>query len=182
MKTKIYVVIACLLGFPGIIGLLFQGVLAVDYWSLPNPNDSMIHRGLIGAANEPFVAITSMCSILFFFLIGPILFLVARNGAKIQELEQERKLYHDARLELKGLKEKYLKLIEAGMVKSVEANSVVTKQVFVIMPRGSGNVLAWSSQCWPTREAAQENIDNIAQGEEEYRKKYWIMPLNVVVE
>lgn len=179
---KKYVVITCLIGLPGFINLMLCGVIAFDYWLIPNPQDSMIHRALIGVVNEPLVAIGSTCSLLFFFMIVPILFLVARNGAKIEELEKQRQAYHGGRLELNGLKEKYLKLIEAGMVKSVEANNVVTKQVFVIMPRGSGNVLAWSSLCWPSQEAAQKEIDNVAQGDEEYKKKYWIMPLNVVVE
>jgi uncharacterized iron-regulated membrane protein len=177
---KKYVVITCLIGLPGFINLMLCGVMAFDYWLIPNPQDSMIHRALTGVVNEPLVAIGSTCSLLFFFMIVPILFLVARNGAKIEELEKQRQAYHDARLELKGLKEKYLKLIAAGMEKSIEINNVASSQVFVIMFRGSGNVLAWSSQCWPTRDAAQENIDNIAQGEEEYRKKYWIMPLNII--
>ena len=47
------------------------------------------------------------------------------------------------------------------------------------MPKGTGNVLAWSSQCWLTKEAAQAEIDRIADGDDEYRNKWSIHPLNI---
>ena len=53
------------------------------------------------------------------------------------------------------------------------------KKIWVIMPKGTGNVLAWSSQCWLTKEAAQAEIDRIADGDDEYRNKWSIHPLNI---
>ena len=53
------------------------------------------------------------------------------------------------------------------------------EEVWVIMPRGVGNVLAWSGKCWLTKEAAQQEIDGIAQGDESYREKWWIQSMRI---
>jgi len=54
------------------------------------------------------------------------------------------------------------------------------KQVYVIMQKGTGNILAWSNQCWLTKDAAQKCIDDIAQGDQEYLSKWWVRPLMVM--
>jgi hypothetical protein len=53
------------------------------------------------------------------------------------------------------------------------------KKVWVIMPHGQGNTLAWSSQCWPSKLSAEMYLDDIADGDMAYRSKWWVQPLNM---
>ena len=53
------------------------------------------------------------------------------------------------------------------------------KKIWVIMPKFCFNILAWSTQCWLTEEDAQAEIDRIADGDDEYRNKWSVRPLNI---
>jgi hypothetical protein len=51
--------------------------------------------------------------------------------------------------------------------------------IYVIMPYGVFNVLAWSRVFWLTEKEANEYLDNIAQGDLDYRNKWQIRPLKL---
>ncbi len=53
-------------------------------------------------------------------------------------------------------------------------------EVWVIMPNGQGNTLAWSSACWPSKQSAEEYLDQIADGNTEWRAKWWVRPLKLM--